>query len=349
MDRLSRQVLFPLFLTPLFFLAFLHLGCKPTPEQSTAASTDGYLFCFWNVENLFDDQYDRRTGPGDKEYDVWLSKAPDMLKLKLEKLTEALLKMNDGKGPDILACCEVEGVRAAELLQKALNDKLSDANLHYQTVLMKEVSVGRHIAPAIITRLPVIRDKTRQHGRAQRILEAHVNVNGKELVVLASHWTSRLRPEGVNGRAGYGDTLYGVYRAMHTSNPNVDLLICGDFNDTPADVSVTQHLHATGDRQAVQKNPSPPLLYNLMADKDPAGGFGTHHHSQWFIFDHLVVSPGMLDATGWSCDPATVKTINTLTKPGDRQGRPWRFGGEREAGPRGYSDHFPVTVRLKVN
>jgi hypothetical protein len=66
------------------------------------------------------------------------------------------------------------------------------------------------------------------------------------------------------------------------------------------------------------------------------------------IFDHLVVSPGLLDNEGWSCDPNTVRTINTLTKPGDRLGRPWRFGGEKDAGPRGYSDHFPVTVRLKV-
>ena len=37
-----------------------------------------------------------------------------------------------------------------------------------------------------------------------------------------------------------------------------------------------------------------------------------------------------------------------VTKPGDRIGRPWRFGGEKEKGPRGYSDHFPVTVKLKA-
>jgi endonuclease/exonuclease/phosphatase family metal-dependent hydrolase len=347
MQRLSRQAVFPLLLSPLFFLAFLHLGCKPTP-RSAAEADSGYLLCFWNLENLFDDQFDGRTGPGDKEYDGWVAKHPDILKLKLDKLTEAILKMNNGKGPDILACCEVESVRAAELLQKALNDKMNDANLHYQHVLMKEVSVGRHIAPAIITRLPVIRDKTRSHGRGQRILEAHINVNGKDLVVLASHWTSRLRPEGVNGRAGYGDTLYGVYRAMHTNNPNVDMVICGDFNDTPGDVSVTQHLHATGDLKGVQKNPSPPILLDLMADKSPAAGYGTHYHSGWMIFDHIVVSPGLLDNEGWTCDPATVRTINNLTKPGDRLSRPWRFGGEKEGGPRGYSDHFPVTVRLKV-
>jgi hypothetical protein len=44
-----------------------------------------------------------------------------------------------------------------------------------------------------------------------------------------------------------------------------------------------------------------------------------------------------------------VHTVNTLHKPDDRKKRPWRFGSEHDKGPRGYSDHFPVTVRLKVN
>jgi hypothetical protein len=68
------------------------------------------------------------------------------------------------------------------------------------------------------------------------------------------------------------------------------------------------------------------------------------------IFDQMVVSPGMLDDLGWSCDVASVRTINTLYRPGDRLKRPWRFGGEHDRFPqRGYSDHFPVTVRLKVH
>src|SRR5262245_20016315 len=346
-----RRIVIPLFLASLIAFSLTHVGCesRPTPAPSIGGGNDGYLFCFWNVENFFDDRVDHRTGPGDKEYDGWMANHPDLLKLKLDKLTDALLKMNDGKGPDILAIVEVESVRAAELLQKALNDKLADEKLHYQSVRMKELTAGRHIAPAIITRLPVVRDRTRLHGNRQRILEGHIKVNDHELIVLASHWTSRIQQGSERARAKYGDTLYGTFRAMHTNNPNVDVLICGDFNDTPNDTSVKEHLHATSDLDAVKSNPSPPILYNLMGDKNPSGGFGTHYHQGWFIFDQVVVSPGMLDEAGWSADPASMTTVNTLTKSGDRLGRPWRFGGEREAGPRGYSDHFPVTVRLKTH
>ncbi len=57
----------------------------------------------------------------------------------------------------------------------------------------------------------------------------------------------------------------------------------------------------------------------------------------------------MLDPSGWSCDPDSIRTIDSLTRPGDRTRRPWRFGNEKDSTfARGYSDHFPVTVRLKV-
>lgn len=323
------------------------LAQSVAPGSASAGQRD-YLFCLWNVENLFDDRDDNRTGPGDKEYDDLYSRRPDLLRLKLAKLTEALLAMNGGKGPDVIAIVEVESLRAAQLLQQALNANLSDPALRYENVLMKEIKVGRHIAPAIITRLPVVRDRTRDFGSRFRMVEGRILVDGHELVVLASHWTSRLREGNDRGRAEYADKLYGAANAIHRSNPAADILICGDFNDSPHDVSVTQHLHGVREAGAV-RNGGPSLqLLNLLGDKDAAAGFGTHYYSRWFIFDQILVSPGMLDNAGWNCDPASVRTVNSLAKPGDRKLRPWRFGNEKETGPRGYSDHFPVTVRLRV-
>lgn len=328
-------------------LPFLVTSCSSPKTPVVTAEPGEYLFCFWNVENLFDDQLDGRTGPGDKENDVWHARRPEILKLKLERLTEALLKLNGGKGPDVLALCEVESLRAAQLLQQALNDRLGDPALHYHHVLMKEGAAGRHITPAILSRLPVVADRTRTHGSRLRILEGHIKVAGHELIVLASHWTSRLRDDSDGGRAKYGDVLYGAANAIFRSNPHADVLICGDFNDSPEDDSVVNHLRATGDRNAVLESRDSLRLFNLMANKDPAT-FGTHYYSGWMIFDQLVVAPGLLDGTGWQCVADSVQPIRTLTKPGDRIGRPWRFGSEKDKGPRGFSDHFPVTVKLKV-
>jgi endonuclease/exonuclease/phosphatase family metal-dependent hydrolase len=329
-------------------------GCTRTTEQApiagaTPADPGGpakYLFCFWNVENFFDDKLDHRKGPGDREYDPWFANNPDILRLKLKKLTDALLDLNDGKGPDILAIVEVESVRAAELLQEALNARLKDKALHYQHVLMKEVSGGRHIAPAILTRLNVERDRTRLLGSRQRILEGHLTVNGHPLVVIASHWSSRIEKGSEARRESYAKTIYGRVRAMYTANPKVDVLICGDFNDTPEDPAVTGALHATGDAEEVLRPGDELRLLNLMAGKDPKR-FGTHYFRHWLIFDHIVVTPGMLDDRGWSCVPDSVRTVNTLYNPKDKQRRPWKFGSPN-APTHGYSDHFPVTVELKV-
>jgi hypothetical protein len=215
---------------------------------------------------------------------------------------------------------------------------------------MKNLSAGRHIAPAIITRLPVIKDKTRLHGRRQRILEGHIKVDGKELVILAAHWTSRIRKGSEDHRADYGDRIYGTFKGMYRSNPRVALLVCGDFNDNPDDDSVTAHLHAVGDKDAVlASTKEKPLLLNLFADKDRKE-YGTHYdRGKWSIFDQIAISPGLLEGGDWSCDPKSVKTVNTLVRPGDESKRPWRFGSRRDKRKRGYSDHFPVTVRLTVN
>lgn len=320
-------------------------GCG-TPTPVTTGEGE-YLFCFWNVENLFDDRDGGYSHEPDKSYDAWFSKNPAVLREKLDNLSSALMAMNGGRGPDILAAVEVENERAAELLKDAMNKRIEDKpDLQYTTVLMQEVKVGRNIAPVVIARIPAIADRTRSLDRRRRILETHLIAQGSELVLMPSHWTSRVSDEEGGGREKYADLIYGRYRAMFKSNPDVDLLVCGDFNDTPDDTSVKVNLHAVGDAEAVRKADGE-LLFNLLAGRNPEE-FASHKYgSKWFAFDQIVVSPGMLDRKGWSCDPESLTVVREgLT---DKKGRPFPFGNERDGGPRGFSDHLPVTVRLRVH
>jgi endonuclease/exonuclease/phosphatase family metal-dependent hydrolase len=297
----------------LLLAALAALGCyqpaATTDAAPEAAAADGapgdYLFCFWNCENFFDDKVNGWKTHPDKDYDSWFAAdGGRAFHLKLERLTEVLASLNDGKGPDILALAEVETERAAELLLESLNQAVGRKAPPYKHVLWKNPHGGRNIATAILTRLPVEKDRTQLLGRRQRILEGHVTVNGHDLVVIASHWTSRLKePEGRVGRAHYADAIYGRFRAMYKSNPDVDVVICGDFNDNPDDESVVQHLHATGDLALVRKGGDEPHLYNLFAKRWERNNneAGTHfHRGKFFIFDQIVISPGMLKKQGWS-------------------------------------------------
>ena len=84
---------------------------------------------------------------------------------KLGKLSKVLLSMNSGRGPDILAVAEIESERAANLLRQRLNKELGSKAEPYRNLLFKENKTGRHIAPAILTRLPVGGDRTSRRNR----------------------------------------------------------------------------------------------------------------------------------------------------------------------------------------
>lgn len=318
----------------------------PAPAPAPPVEPGEYLFCAWNVENLFDDIDDKRSRD-DEEYDTRYSQNPQDLQLKLQKLTEAILRMNDGKGPDILAITEVESKRAAQLLADALNKSLPTDAKPYTTVAMEEVAVGRHIAPAVISRLPLNPEyPPRLPNKVQRILVVGLMAAGHELTVYATHWTSRRSDETGDKRAKYADLVYGDANRIYTRNPKADIIVCGDFNDTPDDPAVREHLR-TGDLATV-RNAHELRFFNLMAGKDPTK-YATHYYNKPLIYDHIVIAPGLLDDQGWTCDVDSIQAVHQgLSDPKARGLRPWRFGDAGNKTP-GYSDHFPVTVKLRVS
>ena len=79
---------------------------------------------------------------------------------------------------------------------------------------------------------------------------------------------------------------------------------------------------------------------------DPPGTI--HGKGRWSVFDHICVTRGMLDDKGWSCDPKTAQVFAPRGFRRGKHGEPFAFGKRSHDGPRGYSDHFPVTVQLSV-
>lgn len=337
----------PALLLSIVVIAFLLKNSGPTNSGTPTAGPGEYLFCFWNVENLFDDHDDQRNTV-DEEYDNWMANRPEDLQLKLDHLSSALLSMNAGRGPDILAVCEVESIRAAELLRNALNKKLPHGAAPYGEVQMKEVAAGRHIAPAVITRLPVDTGSTRSLGKGLRILETVVTVNNHKLFIVTSHWTSQLSDKSGDRRDRYADVIFEAYRQHHRSDATIDFLVCGDFNTDPRNESVTKNLRALGSRDKVAASKEP-VFFNLFADKDPTRYGTLTYNKNPLIYDHICVSPGLLDDQRWSCDADSVVTYTDgLMRRGATYRQPWRFGNQRDSGGRGYSDHFPVAVKLKA-
>jgi len=332
----------------------------PPPAQTTVVSGENeFLFCFWNVENLFDDKDDKRREV-DEAFDNPFAENKELRELKYSHIASALVGMNGGKGPDVIACAEVESVRAAELLKDALNARLKetkqDEKYQYTNVLMVNLDAGRHIAPCVISRVNVDVRNVKLIKKPLRILETHLYVNQKDLCLMVAHWTSQLRQkdgtDGDSGRENYANAIYKRFRELNEKSTDTDFLVCGDFNDTPDADPVVKNLGAIGDITKVKPTKDEPFLLDLMNGKDPKN-YGTLWYSgKPLIYDHICVSPGMLDDKGWSADPKSIATYTEgLIRKGSTRREPWRFGDpgkEVKDADRGYSDHFPVTVKLKV-
>lgn len=348
-QALRRSLVIHLVLLPCLFLI---VGCDvfaPPQNQSTPKQPrDGYHFCFWNVENLFDDQDDNRKTKGDSKYDEDYSHNSTLRQTKLNRLSEVLFTMNGGNGPDILALAEVEGERAARMLMNHLNQKMPRKASRYKYLEIKDPRGGRHIATAIISRIPTKSNRTQLLKSRYRILEVHLEVKGHPLVVVVSHWSSRLSDKTGQTRAKYAKTIYGRFNAMYARNSKVDFVVCGDFNDNPNDASLKQHLHAVKTVGMAKNGPAGwPNLLNPFENVYNPRSVGTIYYRGWNLFDHVVVSPGMLDSSGWSYVQGSAKIENAKVMQ-KRTGSPRGFYATTKSGGHGYADHFPVSVRLKV-
>lgn len=333
-----------------FFTQRAERNAPPAPLPSGTV-----VFMFWNVENLFDDRDDPRNST-DEPYDNWFAEDAAARRLKYDHLADVILKVNDGRGPDVFAAVEVESVRAAELLRDAMNAKLPAGAAKFEHIAMKELAAnaGRHIAPCVISRLPLDSARTKLLGsNSLRILETHLADREADLCLVVSHWTSQRSDDGSrkgSGRDRYGTTIYREYERVMKANPDADFLVCGDFNAPPDSEPVAENLHMTARRGDVVPARSNPKLLGLLSGK-PADKFGTHYYSgKPLIYDQIGVSPGMLDDKGWSCDPESVRVpTEGLLRDRGRVRRPWRFGDKHDNPQgRGFSDHFPVVVNLRI-
>lgn len=278
-----------------------------------------YLFCFWNVENLFDDVDDGRGG-ADGVFDKGFSGSPDLGKLKLEKLVDVLLPLNEGRGPDVIGLCEVESKRAAELLRDALNAGLARAGekAMYGDVAWAGAGRGRHIGPAVISRL--VLGKAVAVKKGLRILRVPVSDGDVSFNLVVAHWTSQLPepgdPDGAKGRERYARAVRADFGEM-----GGEYVAGGDFNEPP--------------------------VAQLAPMKSPFAGLdgGSYWKGRWQMLDQVWLSPGMADGKGWEYVDGSAVVVGEMK---DGKGHPLRFGTPGWKGVRGASDHFPVTVRLRV-
>jgi predicted extracellular nuclease len=156
--------------------------------------------------------------------------------------------------------------------------------------------------------------------------------------VFVNHWPSRRDgarsvPKRMTAARVVREAVDEVLRA----DPDAQVLIMGDFNDTPLDRSVQEGLGAACDATADAS------LFALMCMGQPSGNGSYNYQGEWSYLDQMVVSRALLAKVA----EAKAYWDERLQFRHPRNGRSpdKTYAGDDYKG--GYSDHLPIYLRLK--
>jgi predicted extracellular nuclease len=175
--------------------------------------------------------------------------------------------------------------------------------------------------------------------RTRDILMAGFILPNKDTIhVFVNHWPSRRG--GVTAsepkRMAAAEIITAKIDSLREMNPNIQLVVMGDFNDTPVNNSM-QYLAEQGN------------LMNLMS-KLPKNEGSHKYQGVWDYLDQLLVSPELLKQSSKSVvrnQSAYVFNYPYLLEQDDRYGdyfplRTWKGN----AFINGFSDHLPVFIDI---
>lgn len=317
----------------------------------------------FNVENLFDTEHDQGKldytflpleekrkskeankycdtlgSPKWKEECLYLDWTPSTLHQKMKNIADAVLQVNDGKGPDILVLAEVENMNVLnEWVQKYLG------KADYKTINLKEGMDERGIDVAIVSRLepmgepilyPIafgkITSKERMDTRG--ILEATFQLpDSGKLTIYANHFP-----------APYHKKEYRIMAYRHLSElmkrkkSNAMQIAAGDFN-TPG----------TEDRknQILKTYVEPDwIIAHQVGYKGSQGSTYYGKDKTWSFLDMILLSKNLSDGNDWDWNPESFKIADQFRGQLNDAKTPQSFDPRTGLG---VSDHLPLFIEIQ--
>lgn len=324
--------------------------------QLSAQNKNKLCIAFYNQENLFD-----TIDTPNKNDDEFLPQGTykwNTVKYqnKLANMSKVITAMNGGNGPDFLGLCEVEN----DIALKDLSMELKKNKLEYEIVwfdspdergidnaLLFQKNAGKLIKSAMykIDTNGIGGDNTRGILLADFLLS-----NKSRLIILVNHWPSRREGEKESEykRLFVAQRVKFICDSIQKKDPNCALVVMGDFNDYPNNLSIFDIMRAKKEIADVNAldfyNPMNGLL-----DK----GMGSYKHKgEWNFLDQFLLNKNLIKGNTklqYEANSAsTFKEEWMLETEEKYKGSPKRtFGGKKYLN--GYSDHLPIYMYLIKN
>lgn len=320
----------------------------------------------YNVENLFDTNNNPATA--DEEFlpsgnRHWTN---GRYYHKLQQIAKVISAAGEWDTPALVGLCEVEN--DSVLLHLLNRTPLRQQHYRYQmthgsdtrginTVLLYQRDKFQYLGH---TEYPV-RFSHYRHKKTRNLLHVWGNVmTGIILDVFVCHFPSRYggEKESEADRFDAARTLRELCDSLYQIRPVPQILIMGDFNDTPDDISIREKLGASPLQIPLPSTPDftairPELhgsaslsLFNLFSERKTTPPGSHKYQGEWSQLDQFIISSTLADTTAsMHLIPESARIFSPpflLTPDKTWRGmRPFRtyYGFKYEAG---YSDHLPI-------
>jgi hypothetical protein len=323
---------------------------------------NGYAIGFYNLENLFDTEHDE--GHNDYQYLPDGSNKWNELKYshKLANMSKVLSEMGTDFKPlskvgcAVIGVSEVENARCmADLCEQPALKAKGFKFVHIEGPDQRGVDCALIYQPDLFTvrdvkLVPYVYEKQedRDRGRATRgFLTVSGTLADEHVTIIVNHWPSRFADSYYRECAGR--QCKAVKDSLQREDPNVKVIIMGDMNDDPTNLSMTEGLACKSEIDETGPDNMYNPWYNVLV-KQKQGTL--KYDGRWNLFDQIVVSPNLLNQNGQK-DFSTLKYFKHEIF---RRDYLFQTEGKYKGGTKrthaggvwldGYSDHLPTVIYL---
>ena len=315
-----------------------------------------YAIGFYNLENLFDTCHD----VGKNDYDFLPDGSYKWNKLKYERKLHNMAYALADLGTDKLPIgCAAIGVSEVENAN-ALSDLVAQPELakrgykfaHIEGPDRRGVDCALLYNPALFTVRDVVLHPYVQelekdsdyHTRG--FLEVAGRLADEPLTIIVCHWPSRF--SGSFYRESAGRQVKVIKDSIMNADPKNKVIVMGDMNDDPQNLSMSRELGARGKMEEVKKGD----MFNPWWKILDSGTGTLSYNGSWNLFDQIVLSDNLLDLnsrrdySGLTYYQCQIQRRDYLVQgEGKYKGSPKRTTASG-VWLDGYSDHLPTIVYL---
>ena len=184
------------------------------------------------------------------------------------------------------------------------------------------------------------------------ILEVKLKTkSNQEIYVFVNHWPSRGGGEVKSqpNRIKAAKVLREEIDLLSENNEKLNIIIMGDFNDVPNNLSIARYLWTNDYNCSTTVEPN--RLYNLAYQEFSSGNGSYLYRGNWNMLDQIIVSSELVGSGNikYICNSfQLIKPEFLIQQDGNYKGSALpTFGGRTYLG--GYSDHIPVRAKFIIN